>query len=68
MKTTEVLMSYLSLHLYWENLKYRYTKKKTTIYSLGKMMARNIKLYAVIDQIMNIFKIIKKIDVSAAFI
>jgi len=58
-------MSFLSLHLHWENLRQRYLRRKTTIYDLSKMMARNVKLYTIIDQFMKIFKLIKRIEVSA---
>ena len=58
-------MSFLSLHLHWENLRQRYLRRKATIYDLSKMMARNVKLYTIIDQFMKIFKLIKRIEVSA---
>ena len=58
-------MGHLSLHLHWGGLRTKYlNRQKNTMYDLGKMMARCVKLYSIIDQIMSIFKLIKKIEVS----
>lgn len=57
-------MEHLSLNLYWENLKQKYLETETTMYDLSKMMARNIKLYTIVEQIINIYKLIKKTIVS----
>ena len=35
-----------------------------SIDELSQMMARNIKLYAIVDQIVKIFGVIKKLEVS----
>lgn len=60
--TTEVLMNQLNMQLYWDNLKEKYEGKKTTIESLSKVMARNLKLYSIIDQIIKIYDLIGKME------
>ena len=57
-------MKNLGMQYFWENLKERYSRKTTTLDILNRVMARNIKLYALIDHIMKLFHLIKKIEVS----
>lgn len=57
-------MKNLGMQYFWENLKERYARKTTTLDILNRVMARNIKLYALIDHIMKLFHLIKKIEAS----
>ena len=68
--TTEVLMSKLNLTMFWQNYKEKYRDRKdkssvsTNMDELSQMMARNIRLYTIVDQIVKIFGVIKKLEVS----
>lgn len=64
LRTCEVLMKQLGQLLFWENLKARYARRTTRLDDLSKVMARNLKLYALIDHIMKVYDLIHKIEVS----
>lgn len=63
-RTCEVLMKQLGQLLFWENLKAKYARRTTGLDDLSKVMARNLKMYALIDQVMKIYDLINKIEVS----
>ena len=56
-------MQNLGMQYYWENLKERYSRKQMTVEILKRVMARNIKMYGLIDHIMKLYDLIKKIEV-----
>lgn len=56
-------MQNLGMQYYWENLKERYSRKQVTVEILKRVMARNIKMYGLIDHIMKLYDLIKKIEV-----
>lgn len=57
-------MNLLNMTLYWHNIKEKYMDRELTNYDLCKILARNLRLYALIDQFKKIFELIKKIEVS----
>ena len=60
-----MLLVHLGQHDHWDCLQAKYDNcEEKTLYEMGKMMARCVKLYSLVDQIMHIFKLNSKMQVS----
>ena len=65
MDTLEYLLKELKLIYVWERLRIKFPDdKKLTTEKLSKLLSRILKLYTLIDQIMKIFNLIQKQEVS----
>lgn len=65
--TLEILMTQMNMMYFFTRLKQHFDVKSPTIEQLKKLMARCLKLYTMIGDFMNIFKLIEKLNMSAAF-
>ena len=65
MNTLSVLMNQMNMMYYWEKLRLEYCDQDVLNFDeLEKLMSRCIKLYKMIDQFIDVFKLISKKEVS----
>lgn len=64
MHTLEVLMNQLNMMYYWEKIRLMFIDQDPNLIQLQKLMGRAVKCYAMIDNFIKIFKLIKKKEVS----
>lgn len=65
MQTLQILMNQMNMMYYWEKLNLEYGDKETLdLFALRKLQSRCLKLYKMIDQFVDIFKLISKREVS----
>lgn len=65
MRTLSILMNQMNMMYYWEKIRLEYCDQDIlSIFDLEKLMSRCVKLYKMIDQFINIFKLISKKEVS----
>ena len=65
--TLEILMTQMNMMYFFSRLKQHFDTKSPTIEQLKKLMVRCLKLYTMIGDFMNIFKLIDKLLMAGAF-
>ena len=65
METMEVLMNQMNMMYHWEKVKLGFMEQESIgLEDVEKLLMRCLKLYKMIDQFINIFKLIDKKEVS----
>ena len=59
-KTLEVLMTNLNMNYFWIRIRFFFAKREPILEELQKLFNRCLKLYACINDMMKIFKLIDK--------
>ena len=65
MRTLQVLMNQMNMMYYWEKVRMEFADQEMLDpFTLSKLQSRCVKLYKMMDQFVDIFKLISKIEVS----
>lgn len=65
MQTLQVLMNQMNMMYFWEKLRLEYGDQDVLdLFTLSKLQSRCVKLYKMIDQFVDVFKLISKREVS----